>query len=90
MPFDEATIGATEGRIQVTLLREQPDASAVAEALALVPDEDDVVFDQREWFWLPRTGIRGSRLPIARIESILGPMTMRTLGTIERMLTRFP
>ena len=70
----------------------EPDAieAELGEVLELVPDDDHVRFGGRAWFWLPRAGVSDPSLPVARLEPILGPMTMRTLGTVERMLAEFP
>lgn len=89
VPFTADELATTEGRVQITFLRSSPSRAQVAEALALVPDEDRVVFAGREWLWLPQAGISSSALPVGAIERILGPMTMRTVGTVERMLARF-
>ena len=90
LPFSSSDLDASQGKAQITFLRSTPTADVVAEAMALVPAEDRVAFVGREWFWLPRTGVSDSLLPVTRIERIVGPMTMRTVGTVERMLARFP
>lgn len=88
-PFSAEQLAATEGRVQVTFMRNTPDATTVAEVMGLVPDEDHVWFRGREWFWLPVAGVSGSQLPVREIESMVGAMTMRTLGTVSRMLARY-
>lgn len=88
-PFTAAELAETEGRVQISFLDTAPSDSASAEALALVPPGERVVFSGREWFWLPARGISDSQLPISTIEGLVGPMTIRTLGTIERMLEKF-
>ena len=88
-PFTEEDLAGTEGRVQVTFLRSDADDASIAEAIALVPPDDRVEFGQRQWFWLPRNGISDSQLPVGSIEKVLGPMTIRTLGTISRMLEKF-
>lgn len=88
-PFSDDALADTQGRIQVSFMQTPPDEAAVAEVMALVPARDRVVFSSREWFWLPSRGVSDSRLPVAAIERLVGPMTMRTLGTISRMLGRF-
>lgn len=80
---------ATAGKVQVAFLRSAPSADALAGVADLVPDEDRVRVIGREWFWLPVDGVSTSALPVGRIESLLGQMTMRTLGTVERMSTKF-
>jgi uncharacterized protein (DUF1697 family) len=87
--FPSGALERSECRTQITFLATAPSSDQVAAASALVPADDHVVFAKREWFWLPRAGISDSMLPVTRIERILGPMTMRTVGTVERMLTKF-
>lgn len=89
VPFTEEELAATEGRTQITFLAAPPDPTQVDAAMDLVPAADRVVFVGREWFWLPTAGISTSSLPVGRIEDVVGPMTMRTVGTVERMLARF-
>lgn len=89
LPFAGDLIAATEGRVQITFLRDRPDDATIAEVMALVPDDDAVAFRGRHWFWLPRAGVSTSELPVSRIEQHLGPMTMRTVGTVERLLAKF-
>ena len=88
-PFDDGKLAATEERVQVSLMHTASDERTIAEVLALVPNGEKVVFSDREWFWLPVRGISDSHLPIRTIEALVGPMTMRTLGTISRMLGKF-
>jgi hypothetical protein len=33
--------------------------------------------------------VSDSKLPVGRIERLLGEMTMRTLGTVQRMVIKF-
>ena len=88
-PFTDAQMSASAGKTQVTFLREPAGAEQVAEVAAITPDEDLVEFDGSEWFWLPAEGVSTSKLPVPAIERIVGSMTMRTLGTLERMLKKF-
>ena len=88
-PFSAHEMAGTEGRVQVAFLQITPDASTVAEALALVPAGERVVFRDRAWCWLPVRGISDSQLPVRAIEDLVGPTTIRTLGTVERMLDKF-
>lgn len=88
-PFTEEDVGGTEGRVQVSFLPAAPSEETAAAVLALTPPEDRITFADREWFWLPRRDVAASRLPVARIERVLGPTTMRTLGTVTRMLAKF-
>ena len=67
--------------------RRRPDVAD--RVMALVPPEDRVVVMGRHWYWLPVAGVSASMLPVGRIESLLGEMTMRTLGTVARMSSKF-
>ena len=89
-PFSAAAIAATAGKVQVTFLRTEPPPDVIGRLVDLVPEEDLVRVVGREWFWLPIEGVSASRLPVREIEALLGEMTMRTLGTVERMSTRYP
>ena len=90
VPFSAEMRARTQGRTQVAFLAAAPTAAQLTDALALVPADDNVAFVGREWFWLPRAGVTDSALPVTRIERIVGPMTMRTVGTVERLLAKFP
>jgi uncharacterized protein (DUF1697 family) len=88
-PFTDDDIAKTEGRIQVSFLRGTPDDVMITDVLALVPPDDRIEFADHQWFWLPTNGVSDSQLPVSSVEDIVGPMTMRTLGTITRMLDKF-
>ncbi len=88
-PFAAGDVAGTAGKVQVAFLRMAPSPESVAQVAALVPAPDRVVVEARHWYWLPTGGVSTSELPVGRIESVLGEMTMRTLGTITRMAARF-
>jgi uncharacterized protein (DUF1697 family) len=88
-PFTEEQMAPTTGKTQVTFLRVAASSPQLDRVAAITPDEDLVEFDGPEWFWLPVEGVSTSKLPVPAIERIVGPMTMRTLGTLERMLKNF-
>ncbi len=88
-PFTDGELAGSDGRVQVTFLGREPDSAAVAAVAELVPAEDRVVLMGREWFWLPVRAVSESGLPVGRIERVVGPMTMRTLGTVTRMWGRW-
>ena len=88
-PFSQSEIASTAGKIQVALLRTVPSSDQLAALEAMVPAEDRVRVVGREWYWLPVAGISTSAMPIGQIERLLGEMTMRTLGTLQRMASRF-
>ncbi len=88
-PFSPAEIDGKAGKFQVTFLRSPPSTDQIAALVDLVPDEEVVRVIGREWYWLPVEGISGSKLDVGQVESLLGEMTMRTLGTVARMASRF-
>jgi uncharacterized protein (DUF1697 family) len=89
VPFSAAQVAATAGKIQVGFLSEAPSAADLTDADALVPGDDLATVVEREWFWLPKTGISDSSMPMKGIEKAIGPMTIRTLGTLQRMTKKF-
>ena len=87
-PFTAAQIAATSGMVQVTFMGDRPSAEQISAVADITPAEDLVSFDGSEWFWLPVDGVSGSKLSVRAVEHIVGPMTMRTLGTVRRILDR--
>jgi uncharacterized protein (DUF1697 family) len=88
-PFTAGDLAGTAGKVQVTFLRETPSPDVIGQLMALVPPEDRVVVSGREWYWLPVGGVSTTVLPVGRVEALLGEMTMRTLGTLRRMVAKF-
>ena len=87
-PFDAALVAASAGKLQVVLLSGSPAPKARSAALALASDSDRLDFGARELFWLPSGGLLESPLALGTIEDLLGPMTIRTKGTIEQIAAR--
>jgi uncharacterized protein (DUF1697 family) len=88
-PFDPKLVEASRGKLQVALLPDSPGKLAMAEALALASDEDRLAIDGSELYWLPSGGISDSRLDLKTLEALLGPWTMRTMGTIEQIAEKY-
>ena len=53
--------------------------------MALATDADRLAFRDRELYWLPVGNLSASDLDLGTIESTLGPMTIRTKRTIDRI-----
>ena len=87
--FTDDQLALTEGRVQVAFLRGVASADQVEAVDALTPAEDLAAFVGAHWLWLPRVGISTSEMPVSKVEDVLGPMTIRTMGTVERMLKKF-
>jgi uncharacterized protein (DUF1697 family) len=84
-PFSSKELAASAGRQQVALLPRKPPAPARREALSLASDSDRLAVEGAELHWLPRDRMSDSELDLKALESILGPWTMRTMGTIEQI-----
>jgi len=87
-PFDPAHLAASRGKPQVAFLPAPPPPAARERALALASDEDRLAIEGRELHWLPSGGISESELELSTLESLLGPWTMRTAGTVEQIAAR--
>lgn len=80
--------GADDGKLQVTMLRDAPDAATREAVLALATADDQLAFGRSELFWLPRAGVLETGLDLKVIDGLLGLGTMRTMGTIEALAKR--
>lgn len=87
-PFDAAAVKASKGKLQVALLPSKPAAKARKKALAEATDEDRLVVEGRELYWLPSGGVSETDLDLKVVEAALGPWTMRTIGTIEQIVAK--
>jgi uncharacterized protein (DUF1697 family) len=88
-PFDSKLVASSAGKLQVSLLQKKPSAAARRRVLALATDEDLLVVDGREVYWLPSGGILDSDLDLKSLEAIVGADTRRTMGTIEQIAARY-
>ena len=87
-PFPAKQVSASKGKLQVALLFEKPSGDAAGELEELSSKDDRLLLDGRELYWLPSGGVLESALDMKRIERLLGPMTMRTKGTIEQIAAK--
>lgn len=88
MPFAPARLQSSAGKLQVALLADSPSPQAQADALATAGEVDGLAFGERELYWLPAGGVLDSALDMKTIERLLGPMTLRTMGTIEQIAAK--
>jgi uncharacterized protein (DUF1697 family) len=88
-PFEATAVEASKGKLQVALLPKKPAAKARKEALAEATDADRLALEGRELYWLPSGGISESALDLTAIEAAVGPWTMRTMGTVEQIVTKY-
>jgi uncharacterized protein (DUF1697 family) len=88
-PFPAKDVERSDGKLQVSLLEKKPTARAKKEALALATDQDRLAFGKRELYWLPTGGTMDAELDRKALDRLLGPTTMRTMGTIEQLTAKF-
>jgi uncharacterized protein (DUF1697 family) len=86
-PFDRKL--AAKGKLQVILLGAKPRKPLRDKVLGLATEEDRLAFGDRELYWLPRGGTQDSALDRKAINELLGPTTMRTMGTVEQLAAKF-
>ncbi len=87
-PFTASELDGA-GKPQVALLQTPPDETARNSVLALSTPDDRLVIEGRELHWLPSGGISDSTLDITTIQRALGPMTIRTRRTVERLAAKY-
>ena len=64
-------------------------AHAAVDVSALTVDRDLVAAEGTEIYWVPHTGVSDADLDMADFSRLDGPVTFRTLGTIERIISKF-
>lgn len=87
--FPAEVVAASRGKLQVALLPAEPSQAAWRAVLEHATEEDRLTFGNRELYWLPSGGISESPLDLAAIEAAVGPWTMRTRRTVERLAAKF-
>lgn len=87
-PFPTEVVDATDGKLQVTFLRDEPSSAAVAEAMTHASEHDRLAVAGREWYWRPAAGISTSTLDVKAVERALGRGTTRTMNTVSRLHAR--
>lgn len=87
--FPPEAVARSRGKLQVALLPARPSKAARQEVLERATEEDRLAFRDRELYWLPSGGILESPLDLAAIETAVGPWTMRTRRTVERLAAKF-
>ncbi len=83
-PFGDR-LPQSDSKPQIILMADPPDADAVA---ALSTSADQLAVVASEIHWWPTAGISTSDLDVRALEARFGTMTVRTLGTIQRISAR--
>lgn len=87
-PFADVT-AERSGKMQVVIVGSEVNQSARDSVLKLSNDADMLEIVGRELYWWPKGNFLDSQLDLNTLESILGPFTIRTKNTIERLALRF-
>lgn len=87
--FPAEVVARSRGKLQVALLPAEPPTAARRQVLDLATEADRLTFHGRELYWLPSGGISESSLDVATIEAAVGPWTMRTRRTLERLTAKY-
>ncbi len=77
------------GKPQVAFLTREPEDAVRSEVLGLASEDDRLAIHDRELYWLPRLGFSKTELDLAAIDAVLGPMTVRTKRTVERIAAKY-
>jgi uncharacterized protein (DUF1697 family) len=88
-PFPAKAVSASKGKLQVALLEKKPAAKVKGDVLALASEEDRLSLKGTELYWLPSGGTQKSKLDMKTIDRALGSNTLRTMGTIEQLASKF-
>lgn len=89
VPFSDAQVAATEGRVQVLFVRDEPAATVLEQALSHHTDQDELHWGERELWWLPRVGVSTSDLRVRQVEQALGITTMRTHRAVAGLAAKY-
>ena len=84
-----AALEASKGKLQIAFLLTSPKAGERKQALALSIDDDRLAIDGRQLYWLPKGGLSESHLDLNAIAAALGPITIRTKGTVEQIVAKY-
>ncbi len=88
-PFDARALSSSKGKLQVAFMLAPPKAAARKRVLGLAAEEDLLVINGRELYWLPSGGMSESDLDLNAIADALGPITIRTKGTVSQIVAKF-
>ncbi|MCY4475014.1 MAG: DUF1697 domain-containing protein [Chloroflexi bacterium] len=87
-PFSDVT-GERTGKMQVAMFSDDVGQSVRDSVLALSTDADMLELTNRELYWWPKGNFLDPELDLKVVEGILGPVTIRTKGTVERLAKKF-
>lgn len=85
-PFTDSELVDSTSNVQVLLTR-SPVSSSVLDEVEH-PEEDRLRAVAGDVFWLPVSGIADSKLNMKTLERVVGPFTVRTIRTLQRLSIR--
>jgi uncharacterized protein (DUF1697 family) len=88
-PFPAKAVDASNGKLQVVLLKSKPSAAARKKVLSLATDQDRLAWGERELYWLPSGGLMDSELDQKAVTAAVGPTTTRTKGTMDLIAAKW-
>jgi uncharacterized protein (DUF1697 family) len=88
-PFPAKTVQGSTGKLQVTFLATKPAAAGRKTVSAMSTPDDLLAFGERELFWLPSQGVQGTALDWKSISKLVGPITQRTMGTVQQIYSKY-
>jgi uncharacterized protein (DUF1697 family) len=87
--FSAKELAASAGKTQVAMLAKPPTAATRKAVSALATRDDRLAVHGRELYWLPVGNLSDSALDMKAIERTVGPMTVRTKRTIDRLVAKY-
>ena len=87
-PFSAKHLKASKGKLQVAFLPKKPATGKAKEALAMALESDPLALVGTELYWLPASGTQETDLNLKSLEKLVGPWTMRTMGTVEQIAVK--
>lgn len=88
-PFGSSVLDASAGKLQVVMHSARPAKRVLADVLALAGDGDVLAPGEREIYWLPEGGQMESALDLKALGTLLGPVTIRTKGTMQQLAAKY-
>ncbi len=85
IPFAPDVLAKTSGKVQVMFFKTELNNKQKEIAQGVATPDDRIVVDGTEVYWLPTEGISTSSVKIDALNKAIGPLTIRTQGTIARI-----
>jgi uncharacterized protein (DUF1697 family) len=88
-PFTDDQLADSRSKPQVIFLRRKPPARLLEDVMTLVPAGDVLAPAGRELYWLPARGVGDTTLDFRRLDQLTEGTTVRTLGTVQRIASKY-